>query len=237
MANIDESIIRNIVREADFPTERLLLSLLPCYKELMDDEGRRYQGIFFLKSLYPCDNWIDINSNYLIKEWEYGISITGHICNQQKQFPAYFAYVLGHELGHAHICDDDRNLHIHSCLISLHIAEASKCKIPENHELPHEKRCDQFGIYIAEQIYSRKKLNDEIGTLMAKRECNDHERLGCMLSLQGTTDLKNIKNELVDLSIPFKTELIKLLEKDKQKSTSGCPLLAKEIPDFEILFK
>lgn len=236
-ANINEGILRDIVLKAYFPAERLLLSLLP-FDEKLQNLNECFQGIFYHNSLYYYDSdWIRLPQNYLCEKWEYGISISGHICIQHKQFPAYFAYILGHELGHAHICDSDKNLYIHSCLIDLHIKEASKCKIKNYHESPHEKRCDQFGIYIAEQIYSRKKLNEEIVALMEKRECNERERLRCMLSLQGTTDLKNIRNELVEFSMPFKNELIELWEKDKNNSTSECPLLAKEIEDLEILFQ
>ena len=235
-AQIDESILRDIVLKADFPPERLLLNLLPFYKKLQNIDTC-YQGIFFHKSLYRYDDWIDLNSEYLLKNWEYGISISGHICNKHKQFPAYFAYVLGHELGHAHICYSDKDLHIHSRLIDLHIKEASKCKITKNIELPHERRCDQFGIYIAEQIYSRKKLNEEIVNLMVKRECNDHERLEYMLSLPGTSDLNNIRNELVELTKPFKVELIKFWKEDKINSKPGCLLLATEIKDFETFFR
>lgn len=231
-AEIDESILWEIIHKADFPSERLLLNLLPKYKELKCN-NIYYQGICFHKSFYRYYNWIGVHPDYLTKDWDCGISISGKYCQMHRKYPAYFAYLLGHELGHAHICCSDIWLHIHCCLVDSHLPYISN-KI-QQYEYPHERRFDQFGICIAEQIFSREKLNEEIANLMKKPECNNRERLKSMLALPGTTDLNNIRNELIELTKPFKTDLITSWQKDKKDP--ALESLARVVEDFKSFFK
>ncbi len=230
-AEVDESVLWKIIHKAGFPKEKLLLNLLPENK-VLECNGKCFQAICFHKSLYHYDNWIEVHLDYLKKNWDCGISISGKYCQMHREYPAYFAYLLGHELGHAHICRSDILLHIHYCLVDSHLPYISS-KI-QWYEYPHERKFDQFGICIAEQIFSREKLDEEITNLINKPECNNSERLKSMLTLSGTMNLKNIRNELIELTAPFKTELITRWQKDKRNSDSK--LLAREVEDFETLF-
>ncbi len=69
---------------------------------------------------------------------------------------------------------------------------------------------------------------------MKKPECNNRERLKSMLTLPGTTDLNNIRNELIELTKPFKTELITNWQKDKKDPSLES--LVREVEDFESFF-
>ena len=232
-AGIDESVLREIIHRADFPSERLLLNLLNKDKILRDIDGMYYQGVCFLKCLYHYSGgWMHVPGDYLIKAWDCGISISGKWCHRQQEYPAYFAYLLGHELGHAHICCSGTGLHIHCSLVDSHLPEFSSKR--QQYEYPHEIRFDQFGICIAEQIYSREKLHGEIRALMEKPDCDDHEHLESMLNLPGTTDLSNIRNELIELTMSFKTKLIKSWEKERDCNPDS---LEHKVKDFESFFE
>jgi hypothetical protein len=169
------------------------------------------------------------------RNWDVCIAFSKKACLRYTQFPAYFAYLLGHELGHARLCLIDPALHIHYCLIQEHICAASKGQISQWHELPHEYRLDQFGIYLSERLWPRTRLNREMETLMAQPDCPDGERLKVMLSLAPRADLDNIRAEWVEFSRPYKRDLIASWKKDRRKR--GDNSLASLIGNYEELFE
>ena len=95
------------------------------------------------------------NSDY---KWDCFIAISGKWCDRRDKYPACFAYLIGHELGHAKVCLSDRCLHIHCCLIQSNIKRASFGKIKYCHELPHEKLFDKFGKFLAHKFFKQENL-------------------------------------------------------------------------------
>lgn len=178
-------------------------------------------------SRYVFDQYTNIS-------WDCGIAISQEICLMKNDYPAFFAYLLGHELGHASIVLSDLTLHIHSWLIEYFIREASDNVISKWHELPHERLFDQFGIYIAENLFSREKLRRELTQRLTMPDCCDQARLRLMLTLQGTNDLSILREELIDFSKPYKTKLIKLWKGHVAKE--GEKSIACQIEDYESLF-
>jgi hypothetical protein len=168
-------------------------------------------------------------------DWDVCVAFSKQACLQYREFPAYFSYLIGHELGHARICLSDPALHIHCCLIQEHIKTASKNKISMWHELPHELRFDQFGIYLSERLWSRSKLNEELKVLLHRPDCRDRPRLEMMLSLASRADLDQIRDELVSFSLPYKDGLIASWEKEKRER--GTNSLTSLIVDYDALFK
>ena len=127
-------------------------------------------------------------------------------------------------------------LHIHYCLIQNNIKKASRNEITKCHELPHERRFDQFGIYLCEKIYSRHKLDTEIETLFANPDCEDRERLQSMLSLNASNDLNSLRVDLIRFSRPFKSALIASWKKEN-KTRGDRSLTSLITDDYEALFK
>jgi hypothetical protein len=103
------------------------------------------------------------------------------------------------------------------------------------HELPHEYRCDQFGIYLTEKLWPREKLNREIEILLNRPECIDRERLQIMLSLVPRDNLDKLRDEIVEFSKPYKEGLIASWNMDKQKR--GNDSLASLIENCEKMFE
>lgn len=103
------------------------------------------------------------------------------------------------------------------------------------HELPHEFRFDQYGLYLSERLWSRSKLNGEMEMLMSRRDCRDRDRLEMMLSLASRADLDRIREDLVNFSLPYKEALIASWENDKREWGSNS--LASLVVDYEALFK
>lgn len=167
-------------------------------------------------------------------DWVCGVALSLESCLMRKNFPAFFTYFLGHELGHAYICLSDINLHIFCCLIEDFFYKVAPNEISCVHEFPHEKRFDQYGIYIAKCLYSRDELNKEITELLDDPNHKDHKCLKAMLSLTSTNVLSDLKSELISFAKPYKDKLIKLWKKDVEECNGDA--LANEINDFETLF-
>ena len=229
-ANIEFSNNRltRLITEAALPDGKLILvlsdkNLLPgknqgaCVPRKLLNFSRPYVAICGEEDINNCDVCIAISKKYC-------------------EYPAYFTYLIGHELGHAKICLSDLDLHIHYCLIQAHIKGASHNVITKYHELPHERRFDQFGIYLCEKINSRHKLNAEIETLIANPDCNNRERLNNMLSLNASNNLNNLREDLIHFSRPFKSTLIASWKKERE--ILGDRSLTSLIDDdYEALFK
>ena len=136
-------------------------------KELEEDNKNRF-GLLFKEIKYSWDvfNAFSKKSSLLYEK-----------------YPAYFSFLIGHELGHTKICLLSIALHIHCLLIQYYIEKASNNEISKCHQLPFERSCDQFGIYIAEKLFTRSKINNEIHMLLDNKECKNPKRMEILLSL------------------------------------------------------
>ncbi len=214
---IDNDLLEIINNEVNFPLKVILL--------IFNDSPIENYFNYFVNGMCTPKTLIK-NTNHNIKKifrpfnrenWDCGIAISKKACNLKEQYPAYFTYLLGHEFGHAYICLKNIKNHVFSILIQDFIQEASNNIIINNHELPHEKLCDQFGIYIAEKIFSREILNNEITKLLEIPERKDRERLKHLLKLSSCNNLNDVSESLAFFSKPYKDKLFKLWENEAQK--------------------
>lgn len=226
--DIGQEFLLSLMNEAALPLGKILFIF-------NNDKVSNNLGECIPKSLYEYSSRENILSPFIDKSWDCAIVMSQKACHWKEKYPAFFVYLLGHELGHAYICLSDLSLHIFSCLIDRFIKEASSYKITEWHQLPHEIRFDQFGIYIAEHLFSREKLNIEINHMLNDPDCKDHARLKMMLSLSGSNFLGNLRSSLTDFAKLYKEELIELWEKDINTMRNGA--LASLIGDFDALFQ
>ena len=194
----DLNFLKKIIEVANLPTSQILLVFNNC--PLFNHN----LGIAVPRNLYFSIRDRGFFFEYKDRDWDCAIAFSEKACNKFEHYPAYFVYLMGHEFGHAHICLKDEALHIHYCLIQEFIQDASNDIIRECYKLPHEILFDRFGIYIAEQIYSREKLNIEIEEMLKDPECKDHDRLNQMLKMKSTNDLSHLRNDLISFSIPYK---------------------------------
>ena len=227
---IDLDQVGTLIREATLPEGKVVLVFNDA--PLPDDmQGSCTPKMLsrFSPDFNPICNADDFS------KWDVCIALSKQACLRYTEFPAYFSYLIGHELGHAMICLNEPSLHIHYCLIQGHIAIASRNAISMWHELPHEIRFDQYGLYLSERLWSRSKLNGEMEMLMSRRDCQDRDRLEMMLSLASRSDLDRIREDLVNFSLPYKEALIASWENDKRER--GRNSLASLVFDYEALFK
>ena len=226
--NIDSNLIARVIEAAELPDARILLIF---------SEGYLLNGLLgccIPRSLVKYENSIGIFKPYLNEKWDCLVALSKKACDYTLSHEGYFVYLLGHEFGHAHICISDITTHIFSCIIQSHIREASKDKVTQWHEIPHEKLFDQFGMLISESIFSHDQVYSEIQSLIKIPECKDKERLEMMLSLPPFEGFDGLRNQLISFAQPYKDELIRLWK--GELSTTNTSTLLELIDDFDKLF-
>lgn len=166
-----------------------------------------------------------------IDDWDCCIAISGKIHSMFENFNAYFLQLFGHELGHCHICLSDFYTHIFSRFLDLHINKIIGNPIRFPYELPHERLCEQFGIAIAEKIFSREKLKIEITELIKSGERTDRYRLKFLLKTESILDLSHIREELIQFASPYKDKII--LFWNNHIKIMGQRTILKYLPDIQ----
>ena len=224
---IDPTLVWRILEETCLPCGRLLLILNDG--ALADDN----LGECVPKSLLSYAPSEVVFNPYCNRSWNCGIAMSQKACRLIQEHPAFFTQLLGHELGHARICLVNEHLHAHYCLIRCFIRDASLNEIVNPHELPQELLFDQFGIFLAEQIFSRKQLDKEINEIMKLEEWKG-DYSPKLLSLSSTNDLDNLRNDLINFTKPYKENLIELWKEDAAR---GGHTLTHLIDDYETLFE
>lgn len=233
---------QNVLNLANFPSDRTFLLRLITNEYVKDT----HQGMFVAKSLFraPYGNAaFEVFKNDFRVKWDFGIAVS----DKYLKFPAYFLYLFGHELGHAKICLTNMDYHIHACLIYYDIEDLLGRKI-EKWELPCEKLCDNFGIYLAqhEDFFSQEQLEGEIKEIIKKQNCKEKLHLKKLLSNSGSSALSNskyvdckimteLRKELVKLSKSYEQEFISIWNEINRSDGEDLVKLLKD--PFEFYFK
>jgi hypothetical protein len=145
--------------------------------------------------------------------WDCCVVISKEWCNLQSKFPAYFTYLLGHEIGHATICLRDISLHILCCLIHEFIFVASHGKIHPS-ESPHDH---------------------EIEKIKLQKSDKERERLEFVQYTSPSNDFSGLRERMVAFSRPYKDELIQCWKNHIREH--GENSLASLILNYDALFE
>lgn len=198
--------------------------------------GRDLLGVCLPKPLVEYAKAIVVLRQYLRERWDCGVAYAQKTCSMEHSFPAYFTYLIAHELGHAKVCMTDLRLHIHSCLVQEHILEASDKEISRWDQLPHEVRIDQYAIYVMLKFFSREQFNREVNVLIGEG-CSDLERMEKLLDWAPCEHFVGLRDELIKVTLPYKKELIEIIEREAAKSTEEQPLIEKLVYDPEQIWQ
>lgn len=150
---------------------------------------------------------------------------------RQPEFPAYFAYLLGHEFGHA------------TTVLTLWLAayEALIFDVPALSgrddwrwdEMPHEIRYDQFGLAVAEEVYGLEQLQNEIDRLLKDGSERDDRRLRGLLALTPRLDLSGLDADIAEFALPYRERLLTKWRKDANR---GAPGMGRHLADLDYLW-
>lgn len=158
--------------------------------------------------------------NHLDAHWDCGVIVGSRWASQQPAYPAYFAYLLGHEFGHATTMIRNLPLAVYEALLIADLPQASGKKWRWD-ETPHEVRYDQFGLAVSEAVYGREALLEEIEGLIEIGREGDLKRLKQLLTLEPRADLGGLRKELAEFLLPYKDELLTKWAGDLERGHIG----------------
>jgi hypothetical protein len=172
-----------------------------------------YQGVTIARTL---DGNV-FGLNCLAKnDWDCGVIIGSKWASLQAEFPAYFAYLLGHEFGHTTTVLTDIWLTAYQYLILRDIGRVSIREWRWD-EMPHEAMYDAFGIAVAEEIFGRASVEAEFSTIISRELSEDVPRLQKVLRLSASKDLKGLRTALAGFTLPWKDQLLNLWREDQSR--------------------
>jgi hypothetical protein len=207
---IPNSAIEDIVAEATLPAgDALLLISDPLLSVNLQAIAIPRRHIRDAANIYGLKNHFDL-------QWECGVIVGEKWASAQPEYPAYFAYLLGHELGHATTMLRDPVLASFEELVTTFIRFVSDGAVQQWHDLPHERRYDQFGVAIATSLFGHERFVEEIASILAKGLSEGRERLEHSLDLRPQKELAGLRGELAAFTLPYRDKLLPIWEGAKQ---------------------
>jgi hypothetical protein len=190
-AKIPTEMIKRIVSASNLPSGKVLLIVGTdqmagndrAYGQCIPRHSRDLQGSCLRTSAFR-----DL-------DWDAGILLSTKACKYYDSHPAFFAELIGHELGHAAFCLIDPVFHSYCTFICSNFC--GKWRITWN-KFPHEKRFEQYGKAVAEEAYSHEQLEEEVKDLLSDENRNDRIILCDLLMLNSCMDLNGLKEEIVE---------------------------------------
>jgi hypothetical protein len=195
------------------------------------------QAVFVPKALIKCSpNGHEYTSiGYQDQhdyDWDCYIAVSKKWSDKIGIFPCYFAYLIGHELGHANIYFNDRDLYILCQLIEGKIKDASGGIINCHYQCPHEILFDRFGKYFANKVQTG--LFEEIEEIKKTASPSERIRLGLIQNLHPVDCFEGLREALIDFASPYKNDLMRLWKESVREC--GCESLASQV-DLEDVFQ
>jgi len=175
-------------------------------------------------------------SAYCVLDWDAGVLLSTKACKYYDSHPAFFAELLGHELGHAALCLIDPVFHSYCTFICRNFC--GKWQIAWN-KFPHEKRFEQYGKAVAEETYSHEQLEKEIKNLLLDENLSDRIILFDLLKINGWKDLSGIRKEIVEFVSNHggHEQIIQLWnERHREAIKNNHKSITIEVPSIEQIF-
>ncbi len=203
-AAVPTSLLEDILVEAALPSGELLL--------LIGDQllGGESQAVTVPRRFVKEAGDICGLEAHLDKLWECGISVGTTWADRARGFPAYFSYLLGHELGHASTILANPTLAVYEDMLTRYIGQAAPHKKWRWMELPHEIRYDQFGKAVAVAIHGAETLVTELDRILREGLSSDTRRLDLIRAAEPRKDLGGLRTDLARFSAPYRDKLLDL---------------------------
>lgn len=208
VVELPSAIIDAVVSAAQLPDAEIIL--------LVGDPllANDFQGLTVARrfvagaaNLYGLENCLDV-------PWECGVTIGRQWAERHRAFPAYFSYLLAHELGHAKTYLSDPLTAAYETFITSHF-RAAGCNTTQWHDLPQERRCDQFAKAIVHELHGPELFLQELSEL-TQAVLGALERLEFLVGLAARKDLEGLRADLAEFALPCKERLIEIWKGARQ---------------------
>ena len=208
-AKVNTNTLSDIVVEADLPSGEIRLVV---GDPLLSED---YQGVTIARDFASLAQNLWGLDQYMDQPWDCGVVIGQKWAAKQPDLPAYFAYLLGHELGHAKTILTNLALAVYEDVVLRYMPKVSPERKWRWDDMPHEVRYDQFGLAISEALYGRARLEEEIHRILSDGLTEGKLRLQKTLDLQPSKDLRGLWAELAQFALPYRDRLLELWKQDR----------------------
>jgi hypothetical protein len=165
-------------------------------------------------------------------DWTWGIAVSTRRSAEATKYPAYFVYLLAHEMAHGHIIASDLATHAFCALIEWYLPRL-RPNYCLRHELPQEVGCDSFGVHVAVAVHGREQLDREIREkVKADPGGPDATRLRYLLTLTPSRDLSNLVSATTNFLGPYWPRLAGILRERRERlGRQGLASLFDYVPE------
>jgi hypothetical protein len=219
--------IRHVVEAAQLPPGEVYLLL---GDNTLDEQ---YQAVTVARALMPNGSSPWGLSQHMSEPWDCGVIVGERWTQRQGRFPAYFAYLLGHEFGHTATILTDVDVAVFENLVLAAIREATDQQIQRYDDLPYEVRYDQFGLAVVEAVYGREQFDKELETIIEHGLTEDVPRARKVLGLEPRLDVDGVLKELAEFTRPYRSQLLKIWARERAQ---GNLVMADRLDDLEGLW-
>lgn len=223
-ANVDPSALSDVAEEAALPAGEVRLIV---GDPLLGDE---YQAVTIARPFATLAGNLWGLEDFLNEHWDCGVVLGSKWATRQPDFPAYFAYLLGHEFGHATTILTNLTLAVYEDIVLRYMPKVldRECRWDE---MPQEILYDRFGVAIAEALFGRERFHEDLRRLLSSNLTQDKPRIEKLFELQPTKNLRVLWGQLAAFSLPHRDRLLEFWRGDmasgRLKITAGLSDLTK----------
>jgi len=243
---LDECLLNRIFKLR--PKARRLLLVL-------DEKGfKNKKGAAFCHNLEKCIGsddricfsralWPEHPKLPKFPEWDYGVVLPRKTVRFIQKGPAYFTFILGHELEHVELYSSNYFCALHGSWLYDNLERLTYVEdLPKCYTFPIEKHCHREGGKMAISLFSEQHFIDTIEkVLTCESEQKNINLLRWVKPLSEEEPCLNLRKEFIEFCQPYKGALRNLFDKDlkewkKEGRRGQYKPLATEIKNFDDIF-
>jgi len=223
IADIDVTLLKRVADEVALPEGRVLV--LAGIRAI---DGERFGECAprFLLRLLPV-YWTRRRS-----EWDVGIALSAKTCRFSFEHPAFFVYILAHELSHARVVLTNPHLHVYCSFLDKNIRGASNGKVTQYCQLPHEQAHDAYGVWIARRVLGGDRLDSDLSALQSDPSHRDVNRIRFLQEVEPRGDIRDLEDKVRAFARPYATGLSSIWDRELKEATESLVHYAPHIRSF-----
>jgi hypothetical protein len=176
-------------------------------------------------------------------EWDYAVVLPRKSVKFIKKEPAYFTFLLGHELEHVELYSSDYDTFaLHAGWLFDNLKRLPYYKEEWRYTFPVEKHCNKTGKKLAIALFSEQQFIDAIKRVSeSKSEEKNQDVFSWLITVPQEKPCLNLRKEFIGFCEECKEDLRKIFDKDLDdwEQTGKRPQdkpFAAEINNFEDMF-
>ena len=213
-ARVDEALVRRVLAASELPDARILLVLYERGGLMVGGAGP-FPGFATHRPLLKYLGRLAAMFHKFPNDWEHAVVILQEALVYLDDHPAYFAFLLEHELDHVRVGAAGMGTAILANLIHLDIHQASGGAVTLHQETPEEVQCDKAGKRLAVELFGEDAFRKCVGDLEAAGEDEDKRmRFRYLRELAAAPFDTPLRQRLLEYVAPYRDELAKIWRRD-----------------------